>query len=141
MLANGGHYILSSPLGEPDIAVGTENVPPENRLEENCLRIAGEVLHGITFGVTDDLMALGMNSLKAMLLVNQWNTKLRMRLRVSDLMRYKTIRGCILGKRRISWLHEEYDEKKPTLVFVQGIVILSDTAHLHDLFAEYFNVL
>lgn len=128
-------------LPEPDVSARTQNVPPENRLEENCLRIAGEVLPDATFGVTDDLLSLGLNSLKSMLLVSRFNSELRMRLRVSDLMRYKTIRGCIQGKRRTSWLHEEYDDLKPTLVFVQGIVLLSDTEHLHDLFSEYFNVL
>jgi thioesterase domain-containing protein len=55
-------------------------------------------------------------------------------------MRYKTIRGFVKGKRRYSWLYDEYDEKKPVLVFVQGIVTLNDTAHLHALFDEYFNV-
>lgn len=128
-------------LPEPDVSVETQNVPPETRLEENCLRIACELLPGITFGVTDNLMALGLNSLKVMRLVARLNAELRMRLRVSDIMRYKSIRGCIQGKRRISWLHDEYDGQKPTLVFVQGIIPLDDTEHLHSLFAEFFNVL
>ena len=127
-------------LPEPDVSAKTKNVPPENRLEENCLRIASEVLPGVQFGVTDDLTTLGLNSLKVMLLASRLNTELRMRLRVSDIMRYRTIRGFILGKRRISWLYSEYDERKPVLVFVQGIVTLNDTAHLHALFDEYFNV-
>lgn len=84
---------------------------------------------------------LSAPSLKTMLLINRFNSELRMRLRVSDIMRYKSIRSCIRGKRRISWLHEEYDELKPTLIFVQGIVMLNDTEHLHNLFAEHFNVL
>ena len=127
-------------LPEPDVSAETQNVPPENRLEENCLRIAREILPGVTFGVTDDLKSLGLNSLKAMLLTSRLNNELRMRLRVSDIMRYKTIRGFVKGKRRYSWLYDEYDEKKPVLVFVQGIVTLNDTAHLHALFDEYFNV-
>lgn len=123
-------------LPEPDVSAGTQNVPPENRLEENCLRIASEVLPSITFGVTDDLLALGLNSLKTMLLVSRFNSELRMWLRVSDIMRYKTIRGYILGKKRISWLYEEYDELKPPLVFVQGIVMFSDTKHLHNFYDD-----
>ena len=127
-------------LPEPDISSGLQNVPPENRLEENCLRIAREILPGIEFGVTDDLFAAGLNSLNAMLLTSRISTELRVKLRVSDIMRYKTIRGFIQGKRRISWLYEEYDGNKPTVVFVQGIVLIQDTEHLHKLLNEVFNV-
>ena len=48
-------------LPEPDISSGIQNVPPENRLEENCLRIAREVLPGVEFGVTDSLTSVGLN--------------------------------------------------------------------------------
>ena len=127
-------------LPEPEISTGLINEPPANRLEENCLRIAREVLPGIEFGVTDDLTLAGLNSLSTMLLTSRITSELCMKLRVSDVMRYKTIRGFIKGKRRISWLYDEYDEKKPTLVFIQGIILLSDTEHLHKLLSEYFNV-
>lgn len=127
-------------LPEPEISSEFLNVPPANRLEENCLRIAREILPGIDFGVTDDLLLAGLNSLNTMLLTSRITNELNMKMRVSDIMRYKTIRGFINGKRRISWLYEEYDENKPTLVFIQGIVLLSDTEHLHKLLSEFFNL-
>ena len=128
-------------LPDPEVTTGMKCVPPENRLEENCLRIAKEILPGVEFGVTDDLTAAGMNSLSTMMFTSRITNELRLKVRVSDIMRYKTIRGIILGKRRISWLYEEYDYNKPTLVFIQGIVLLSDTAHLHELLSKYFNLI
>lgn len=128
-------------LPEPDLTSSVQNVPPENSLEENFLRIAHEVLPGTEFGVTDDLMAAGLNSLSTMLLTSRIASELCFNVRVSDIMRFKTIRGVIQGKCRIFWLYEEYDENKPILVFVQGIVLINDTEHLHKLLSQYFNVL
>ena len=127
-------------LPEPEITAGFKNEPPANRLEENFLRIARQILPEKEFGVTDDLTLAGLNSLSTMLLASRITDELNMKIRVSDIMRYKSIRGFIQGKRRISWLYEEYDENKPTLCFIQGIVLLSDTEHLHKLLSKYFNL-
>ena len=51
-------------LPEPDFDSYTEKVPPESYEERRLLEAARALLPDIEFGVTDDLMRLGMDSIQ-----------------------------------------------------------------------------
>ena len=88
----------------PDDGLTVIGEKPVTALETHLLNAAKEFLPGIDFGVTDDLFTLGMTSLSAMRFVAKVNSlELNVKYRVTDVMRYRTIRKLIAGNRRIFW--------------------------------------
>ena len=125
----------------PDDGLTVIGEKPVTALETHLLIAAKEFLPGIDFGVTDDLFTLGMTSLSAMRFVAKVNSlELNVKYRVTDVMRYRTIRKLIAGSRRIFWNFGTYDEGKPMLVFVYGIAPVARTIQLLKLFSEAFNI-
>ena len=115
--------------------------PPQTALETHLLNAARKCLPGIDFGVTDDMFSLGMTSLGAMRFASMINSlNLKLKCRVSDVIRYRTIRKLIEGNRRIFWNYGDYDSNKPMLVFVYGIAPVARTLHMLSLFNTEFNI-
>ncbi len=84
-------------LPEVQVDFSVENVEPENAMEEHFLRAAYEAMDYYQ------------------------------KYRVSDVMRYITIRAMIHGNPRIYWQYSAYDPVKPYLVFVYGIAPVAKT--------------
>ena len=111
-------------LPDPELQQDTENVPPATPAEQLYYDIAKELLPGVKFGVTDNLPQLGMNSLKAMRFSSQLH-QYNARIRVSDILRFGSIRALIDGSSSITWEYNEFVPGRPTLVCVAGIIPLS----------------
>ena len=128
-------------LPEPEADLRTENVKPETAMETHFLAAARELLPGVEFGVTDDLFMLGLTSLTAMRLAVKINAlPFHEKYRVSDIMRYKSIRALIRGNQRIYWQYDEYDPKKPYLVFLYGIAPIARTLSMLDKWKDDYNI-
>ncbi len=127
-------------LPEPDFDRYSINAQPETFEERKLLEAARALLPDISFGVTDDLLRLGMDSITAVQFVNEIE-KYDSRITVSDVMRRKTIREILSAKREIIWFHKPFDPEKPTMVLVHGIVQISALSMLCDDWSEMFNLL
>jgi amino acid adenylation domain-containing protein/non-ribosomal peptide synthase protein (TIGR01720 family) len=125
-------------LPDPILRVG-EIVKPATPKEEEFLKIAKELLNGAEFGVTDDLMMMGMSSLTVMKFVTRIHS-INSRIRVADVMRYRSIRALLNSNIRYSWFYDGYDPEKPVLIFVHGIVAVSATMPKLKEWRNHFNI-
>ena len=127
-------------LPEPDFDKYTENVEPETYEERKLLEVARELLPDISFGVTDNLMSLGMDSIRAVQFVARIEA-IDKRITVSDVMRGGSVRAILSERRDILWYYGKQDSDKPTLVLVHGLIPVSAFAGLYECWNEYFNLL
>lgn len=126
-------------LPEPDFEDWTANVPPEDFAERKLLEIARRILPDIHFGVTDDLMKLGMDSIKAVQFVAE-AAEYDPRLTVTDVMRHRSIRAALGAPKQAAWFFAEYDESKPVIVLLHGIIPVSGFSLLCGMWKPYFNI-
>ncbi len=124
----------------PDFSSLTMNLEPENDIEKALLAAAAELLPDIRFGVTDDLMKLGMDSILAVQFVTEAE-KYDPRITVSDVMRLRNIRDIVRTGEQIAWFCEEYDASKDVLVLVDGIIPVSGLGMVCESWGKYFNIL
>ena len=127
-------------LPEPDFDRYSALVPPRDYAEEKLLQIARRLLPDIRFGVTDDLMRLGMDSITAVQYVTEAE-KVDSRITVSTVMRLKNIRDILSAPKKVAWFTQEYDEQKPVVVLIHGIVPVSGYANLCALWSSWLNIL
>ena len=76
----------------PKQSVSTENILPQNDLEQELLLMCQEILDNKNFGVTDDLLSLGFSSLSFMKLNYNIHSKFDINLKIIDLMECNTVR-------------------------------------------------
>lgn len=126
-------------LPEPDFERYSRLEPPKDYSEEKLLEAARRMLPDILFGVTDDMLRLGMNSVKAVQFVTEAE-KIDPRITVSSVMRLKNIRDILGAPKKAAWFSREYDDKKPVVVLLHGIVPVSGYASLCALWSSWFNV-
>ena len=106
-------------LPVPEIKVATECVPPATKREEKLFEIAKELLGHDQFGVTDNLMRVGMTSLLVIRLVAKACYE-GIKIKVDDFMRAKTIRGVLATNQRLMTWYQEPVAEKPVAVVIQG---------------------
>ena len=127
-------------LPEPIIKMDLECIAPATKREQVLYDIACELLGRTDFGVTDNLLRIGMTSLLAIRMILQATTK-GIPLKVDDFMRTKTIRGVLsLNQELISW-YEQPDVNKPVAVLVQGETRYNDLLPYIQKLNERYNVL
>ncbi len=127
-------------LPEPDFDKYSENVEAETYEERQLLAAARALLPDISFGVTDDLMRLGMDSILAVQFVTEIE-KFDSRITVSDVMRKKSIRAILSSSKEFMWFTSEFDKEKPTIVLDHGIIPVSGLTMLYDEWGKIFNIL
>lgn len=115
-------------------------IKPANAKEEILYSIACEILGHNDFGVTDNLFAIGMSSIMAMKMVAKADSK-QIKLKVSDVMRLKTIRGVLQNEMRLMTWYNEYDENRETVVFTNGIALNKNVEQKYQMWAQNYNVL
>lgn len=113
--------------------------PPRDYLESKLLEAARHMMPDIRFGVTDDLLRLGMDSILAVQFVSEVE-KFDPRVTVSDVLRLKNIRDILSAPKMIGWFYRDYDAAKPVLILVHGIVPVSGFSRLCSLWGTYFNL-
>ncbi|MBP3720628.1 MAG: AMP-binding protein, partial [Clostridia bacterium] len=80
-------------LPEPVLADLGEIVPPETETEKALFEIAAGILGTEEFGVTTDLVALGLSSIGAMRLASETAQRLGMRVGTAEILKQPTIRA------------------------------------------------
>ena len=117
-----------------------ENVPPETNKEAALLRIAQEILQNKEFGVTDDLLALGMSSIQAIRFSAQVQ-KLKIHISTSTLAKKRSIRRILAASPTIFSWHKPYDPEKPVLVYFLGLSYPAFSQEFLNRLTERFSVL
>ena len=112
------HRKLQEYVNNLPVVTGTI-VAPSNQREQILLDLAKKLLGIDSFGVTDDLLQLGLSSLDAIKLSSLAEKK-GLRLMVNDILNYKTIRN-ISGQELYfgRWLNK-YDPEKPIVIAIHG---------------------
>ena len=124
-------------LPVPEIKVDTECMPPATKREVKLYDIARELLGHDQFGVTDNLMRVGMTSLLVIRLVAKACSEGIM-IKVDDFMRTKTIRGVLATNQRLMTWYEEPVAGKPVAVVVQGETRYNDLLpYIQELNSRY----
>jgi len=127
-------------LPKPEIKTQTENIPPSTKREVILYNIAKELLGHDQFGITDNLMLLGMTSLLVIRLVAKAHTE-GVDIKVDDFMRTKNIRGVLsYNQQLLSW-YQQPDAEKPVAVVVQGETRYNDLLPYINRLNEKYNVL
>jgi len=126
-------------LPDPPMDEPPENVPARNVEEAFLLQIARGVLGRDDFGVTDSLRRMGMDSLQAMEILSQAGEK-KLRIKISDLMKYDTIRSVTNASMSICFAEGEYDPSRPTVVLVCGITSYRNISPLAEGLRRYTNL-
>ncbi len=124
----------------PDFGALTLNAAPENDVEEALLSAAAKLLPDIRFGVTDDLLKLGMDSILAVQFVTEAE-KYAPGITVSDVLRIRNIRDLVSAQKQVSWFYEEYDASKDVIVLIHGIIPVSGLGMVCEKWSRYFNIL
>lgn len=136
-----GGKIDRKQLPAPETGAICECVMPETEAEGSMLRIARELLPGIAFGVTDDLVHLGFNSIMLMMLTLKVNQQTGMEVSVADVMRYRTVRKILEGQNETVWFYSGFDRSRKTIVISLGIVAVTELIHLFELWKEQYNII
>ena len=121
-------------------AAKTECISPVTRDEEAAFRLAKEIIRDIEFGVTDDLVTLGMDSLNSI----RFSMALKeagVDISASDVIKHRNIRDILSSESRMLWFVEDYDEKKPVLVITSGIVSLHPVLSIYRELSRSYNIL
>ena len=129
---------MPEPIGAP---ASFANVAPATPEEAAALAILKELIPGVTFGVTDDLFEVGINSLIAMKLVAQLTCRTHGTYKVGKLLSCRTVRSFLQEDAEICRYHRPYDPNKPVLVVPSGNTTLVGTEHLYRSWDDRFNVL
>ena len=115
-------------------------IAPASDDERTLFDIIARMLGTSEFGVTDNLFALGMTSIMAMKVAAE-AVRHGLTVKATDIIRLKTIRNVIQENIQMVRFYRDYDPKKETAIFMQGIMVASDTVQKLDMLAEHFNVL
>lgn len=127
-------------MPEPNRKTELLMIAPASDGERVLFNIAASLLGNTAFGVTDNLFSIGMSSIMAMKMAAE-AVRQGLAVKGADIMRLKTIRGVIQENIQMVRFYREYDPSKATAIFMQGIMVASDTAKKLDLLAEDYNVL
>ncbi|MCF0168521.1 MAG: amino acid adenylation domain-containing protein, partial [Bacteroidales bacterium] len=111
------------------VAAPSLNLLPCNRMESVLLSIAQDVLGNGDFGITDNLEALGMTSIKAINIAMR-AARAGYPIRVSELLECKTIHGLHSDAISFGGLLNPDDADKPVVVYILGISTRQKSRHL-----------
>ena len=127
-------------MPDPVRKTATLMIAPMSCDERKLFDIIARMMGTSEFGVTDNLFALGMTSIMAMKVAAE-AVHHGLTVKATDIIRLKTIRNVIQENIQMVRFYREYDPSKDTAIFMQGIMIASDTVKKLDLLAEHYNVL
>ena len=92
------------------------------------------------FGVTDDLMSIGIDSIRSMELSLELKSY-GIDVSGSDIVRYGNIRSILHNEKSYVWFMEKPDAQKKTLIFAQGIIYWKAAIPLCRMLSKKYNVL
>ncbi len=113
---------------------------PKNNREAFLMEIAQKVLGFNNFGVSDNLVNLGMDSITATKMVSM-AAQQHILLKVNDLRLHPTIRELAKSKMSLLYWYQPYQKNKPVLVFSCGIIGAKQLEQRMQSLYEYYNIL
>lgn len=126
-------------LPEPASGLQMKMVAPTTDNEKMLFEITAGVLETRQFGITDDLRAIGLNSIRAMKIAAEAMRK-GIVIKATDFMKTHTIRDVLQVNMQMAYWWNDYDERKPIMVFTHGIALTSNMRSKLDLLSERFSV-
>lgn len=123
----------------PEVSFQLDNIPPENAEEETLLEITRTLLKRDDFGVTDNLIQLGLTSLMAIKVIVK-AVQFNINIKVDDLLKARTVRDVLDTRMSIGSWYKMYDPAKPLVVFVHGYTEFVHTKHYLNELSKYFSV-
>ena len=126
-------------LPNPQVENSLMMIPPATDREKLLFDIVARHLDTNQFGVTDNLLHLGLNSIRAMKIVAEACRKGLM-LKATDLMKNPAIRQVLQVNMQMAYWWNVYDESKPIMVFAHGIALTSNMKGRLDLLSRHFSV-
>lgn len=128
-------------LKAPNRTRSMENIEhPTTPREKVLLQIAAEVLGTDDFGVTDNLVNLGMDSLCATKMA-QLAAEKGITLKSNDVRVHQTIRALAQMQMSLLYWYKPYEEDKQTVVFCSGIIGAARLEARYRRMAEHYNLL
>jgi aryl carrier-like protein len=126
-------------IPDPQVENSMMMIPPATDREKLLFDIVVRHLDTDQFGVTDNLLHLGLNSIRAMKIVAEACRKGLM-LKATDLMKNPSIRQVLQVNMQMAYWWNAYDESKPIMVFAHGIALTSNMKGRLDLLSRQFSV-
>lgn len=126
-------------LPEPVMEQTLENEPATTEKERRLLTIARQLIGRDDFGVTDDLLLLGLTSMTAMKLAVQAGTQ-GVLVKVADVLKMRTIRQLLSVSMGLGTWQGGYDRRKPVLVVMSGIIDTDVIVAKVKAWQEYFSI-
>ena len=133
-------------LPEPQVSLTLENVAPRTRDEWTLWTLAVDILKKNApnssipdFGITDDLVTLGMNSILAMRLTVQAG-KEGLVLKVNDIMKHRTIERILSNNMTLGYWINTYQPNKPVLILFHGIITAEEMVEKFRQWDGMFNI-
>ena len=126
-------------IPDPQVENSMMMIPPATDREKLLFDIVVRHLDTDQFGVTDNLLHLGLNSIRAMKIVAETCRKGLM-LKATDLMKNPSIRQVLQVNMQMAYWWNAYDESKPIMVFAHGIALTSNMKGRLDLLSRQFSV-
>ena len=133
-------------LPEPQVKLTLENVAPRTRDEWKLWTMAVDILMKNApnssipdFGITDDLVTLGMNSILAMRLAARAG-KEGLVLKVNDIMKHRTIERILSNNMTLGYWINTYQPNKPVLILFHGIITAEEMVEKFRQWDGMFNI-
>ena len=126
----------------PDLTETSEEIiKPRTLSERRLFDSVSKILGTDDFGVTSDLIELGLTSLDA-IAVSAEAQKLEVLVKAMDLLKLRTIENVLNNRKSIcQWFDGEPDPHKPVLVVLYGLNSVSRMGKLVAKLAEEFSIL
>ena len=128
-------------LTAPEISHSKEDIVlPCSGKEMHMLEIAREILERDDFGVTDNLVEMGMDSLRATEMVHMAEKKL-ITLKVNDILTKGTIRDLAMMNQSLIYWYRPFQEGKKIVVVAAGLVGILELDERLAGIADDYNVM
>lgn len=124
---------------EPDYSKGLLMEKPNSEIEIKVLDLVRKMLPDIEFGVTDNLLQLGLDSVTAVQIAAVLEES-GINITVTDILRKKSIRNMLSAPKEHSWFYNVYDPTKKVVVIIHGVIVASGLNSVCENLSKKYNV-
>ena len=116
-----------------------KSIAPTTKDEITFYDLAKQVLKMDNFGITDDLLLLGLTSLSAIKLADLAQRK-GLLIKVNDILRNRSIKNILVSEQTLGKWENNYNSSKPVIVMIQGFTSFERLKPLIDKLCDYYSV-
>ena len=124
---------------EPDYSKGLLMEQPNSDIERKVFDLVRKMLPDIEFGVTDNLLQLGLDSVTAVQIAAVLEES-GLNITVTDILRKKSIRNMLSAPKEHSWFYNVYDPTKKVVVLIHGVIVASGLNSVCETLSKKYNV-